>query len=340
MDWFTSPDALPPALKMEGKSASADAFRLVANCSSRHTSNGYADTPEPIGPTQGMVARRRAVSSPRTWHHAYPQRTDRGSRFLGARKRASHPESADHHVQRMDAQMQGQIRELDVEINRRSKTDPVAGRLMTIPGVGPIAATAITALVPAAENFGTGRNFAAWLGLTPLQKSTSGKQKLGAISKQESELSAVCLSWEPVPWSSRQVCAEHRQHRGLHRCCLLSRDAGNPGFGQREGPCRVGSPGQRRRLQGSGRGRVSQPGPRGRRATRRRVWRNSRRDGIGKTRVPHCASSTPKVIWNRSANSHTAPRRDMAESEAGQMAAPTTGHHNPEVFPSPEGGVL
>ena len=80
--------------------------------------------------------------------------------------------------------LDAQIRELDVEINRRSKTDPVAGRLMTIPGVGPIAATAITALVPAAENFGTGRNFAAWLGLTPLQKSTGGKQKLGAISKQ------------------------------------------------------------------------------------------------------------------------------------------------------------
>ena len=80
--------------------------------------------------------------------------------------------------------LDAQIRELDAEINRRSKTDPTARRLMTIPGVGPIAATAVTALVPAAENFGTGRNFAAWLGLTPLQKSTGGRQKLGAISKQ------------------------------------------------------------------------------------------------------------------------------------------------------------
>jgi transposase len=80
--------------------------------------------------------------------------------------------------------LEAQIKELDAEINRRSKTDPVARQLMTVPGVGPIAAAAITALVPAAENFGTGRNFAAWLGLTPLQKSTGGKQKLGAISKQ------------------------------------------------------------------------------------------------------------------------------------------------------------
>src|SRR5271169_5592571 len=69
-------------------------------------------------------------------------------------------------------------------INRRSKEDPIARRLMTIPGVGPITATAITALVPAAEGFRVGRDFAAWLGLTPLQKSTGGKQKLGAVSKR------------------------------------------------------------------------------------------------------------------------------------------------------------
>jgi transposase len=54
---------------------------------------------------------------------------------------------------------------------------------MTIPGVGPIAATAITALVPAAGSFRAGRDFAAWLGLTPLQKSTGLKQRLGTISK-------------------------------------------------------------------------------------------------------------------------------------------------------------
>src|SRR5262249_53635389 len=54
---------------------------------------------------------------------------------------------------------------LDAEIRQRSKSDPTARRLMTIPGVGPIASTAITALVPAAEGFPAGRDFAAWLGL-------------------------------------------------------------------------------------------------------------------------------------------------------------------------------
>ena len=61
---------------------------------------------------------------------------------------------------------------------------PCARRLMTIPGIGPIAATAVTALVPAPEGFRAGRDFSAWLGLTPVQKSSGGKQKLGAVSKR------------------------------------------------------------------------------------------------------------------------------------------------------------
>jgi transposase len=80
--------------------------------------------------------------------------------------------------------LEAQIAALDAEINQRSKSDPTARQLMTIPGVGPIVSTAIIALVPAAEGFPAGRDFAAWLGLTPLQKSTGGKQKLGAVSKR------------------------------------------------------------------------------------------------------------------------------------------------------------
>jgi transposase len=79
--------------------------------------------------------------------------------------------------------LEGNIAVLDVEISRRSKEDALARRLMTIPGVGPITATAIAALAPPVETFRTGRDFAAWLGLTPLQKSTGGKQRLGATSK-------------------------------------------------------------------------------------------------------------------------------------------------------------
>lgn len=72
---------------------------------------------------------------------------------------------------------------LDREIAKRAREDQVARRLTTIPGIGPIIATAIAALAPPVETFKRGRDFAAWVGLTPLQRSTGGKQKLGATSK-------------------------------------------------------------------------------------------------------------------------------------------------------------
>jgi len=56
------------------------------------------------------------------------------------------------------------IGELDKEIALRAREDIIARRLMTIPGVGPITATAIAALAPPAETFSKGRDFAAWLG--------------------------------------------------------------------------------------------------------------------------------------------------------------------------------
>ena len=95
------------------------------------------------------------------------------------------------------AMLDRQIALLDKEIVRRSREDEVARRLMTIPGIGPITATAITALAPPPGTFAKGRDFAAWVGLTPRQHSTGGKQKLGAISK---------------------AAADHRQQRGRASC--------------------------------------------------------------------------------------------------------------------------
>jgi transposase len=76
-----------------------------------------------------------------------------------------------------------QIALLDHEVAQRAKADETARRLMTIPGIGPVTAVALTALAPPAEMFQQGRDFAAWVGLTPLQHSTGGRQKLGATSK-------------------------------------------------------------------------------------------------------------------------------------------------------------
>jgi transposase len=76
-----------------------------------------------------------------------------------------------------------EIARLDREIARRAKEDPTARRLMTIPGIGPITAAALVALAPEPQAFRCGRDFSAWLGLTPVQRSTGGKQKLGQITK-------------------------------------------------------------------------------------------------------------------------------------------------------------
>jgi transposase len=82
-------------------------------------------------------------------------------------------------LQALDQKLAG----LDREIAQRAKEDETAQRLMTIPGVGPVTAAALAALAPPAETFKRRRDFAAWVGLTPLQYSTGGKQKLGATSK-------------------------------------------------------------------------------------------------------------------------------------------------------------
>lgn len=79
--------------------------------------------------------------------------------------------------------LQAQIALLDREIASRAKADPVAQRLMTIPGVGPVIATALVALAPAAGTFRRGRDFAAWLGLVPRQHSSGGKERLGRTTK-------------------------------------------------------------------------------------------------------------------------------------------------------------
>jgi transposase len=79
--------------------------------------------------------------------------------------------------------LQAQIATLDREIAARAKTNATVQRLMTTPGIGPVLATALVALAPAAETFRRGRDFAAWLGLTPKQHSSGGKERLGRTSK-------------------------------------------------------------------------------------------------------------------------------------------------------------
>lgn len=75
------------------------------------------------------------------------------------------------------------LRSLDRAMLASHRANDVAVRLATIPGIGPIGASALAASVADPNQFRSGREFAAWLGLTPLQKSSGGKERQGRISK-------------------------------------------------------------------------------------------------------------------------------------------------------------
>jgi len=77
-----------------------------------------------------------------------------------------------------------EIKALEEQIAKRLAKEETCRRLMRIPGVGKIAATAIVASLPDARVFASGRDFAAWLGLTPRQNSSGGKERLGGVTKR------------------------------------------------------------------------------------------------------------------------------------------------------------
>jgi transposase len=81
-------------------------------------------------------------------------------------------------------QLDASVTALERQLMAFHKSNPVSQRLATIPGIGPIIATAIATTVTEPSGFRSGREFAAWLGLVPRQNSTGGKTRLGGITKR------------------------------------------------------------------------------------------------------------------------------------------------------------
>jgi transposase len=75
------------------------------------------------------------------------------------------------------------IDDLALRLRNAARENGEMRRLCSVPGVGPVTASAVLAFAPDLRAFSTGRNFAAWLGLVPRQHSTGGKTRLGAVSK-------------------------------------------------------------------------------------------------------------------------------------------------------------
>jgi transposase len=76
------------------------------------------------------------------------------------------------------------IAELKARIAAWHRQNALSQRLATVPGIGPITASALAASIVDPGQFRSARQFAAWLGLVPRQNSTGGKEMLGAISKR------------------------------------------------------------------------------------------------------------------------------------------------------------
>ena len=80
--------------------------------------------------------------------------------------------------------LEARIGALDREFVEMAKSDERARRLTSIPGIGPLNATAFVAAVGDAKSFGKGRDLAAWLGLVPKQATTGGVPRLLGITKR------------------------------------------------------------------------------------------------------------------------------------------------------------
>ena len=109
------------------------------------------------------------------------------------------------HWQALDADE----RALEQQIAKAARGDAKARRLMEVPGVGPIIASLVLAKVPDARLFGSGRDFAAWIGLTGRDHGTGGKHRPGRISKKGDRMLRALLI------SGASAVLRHQKRRGV-----------------------------------------------------------------------------------------------------------------------------
>ena len=104
------------------------------------------------------------------------------------------------------------IEEIEVQLKQMAKTNATCERLMEVPGVGVLTATAIVAHMGDGKQFKNGRQFAACLGLTPKEYSSGGKQKLLGISKRgDNYIRKLLVQGARIicRWWNRRVAAEN-----------------------------------------------------------------------------------------------------------------------------------
>jgi transposase len=120
------------------------------------------------------------------------------------------------------ASLQEEILAAERRIHAWHRANEISRRLESIPGIGPITATALAATITDPSVFKSGREMAAWIGLVPRQSSTGGRERLGRISKQGDHY----LRWLLVAGSMTVI--RHAKRRGTANPWLAELIAGKP----------------------------------------------------------------------------------------------------------------
>ena len=127
------------------------------------------------------------------------------------------------------------IEGLSGEIEAMARQDAGCERLMSVPGIGPIIASATVAAIGTGDTFAKGRDFAAWLGLVPKQISTGDRTILGSISKRGNRYLRVLFvqaawvvlirpkSWERYGLKGWLEAARKRLHRNVLAIALANK---------------------------------------------------------------------------------------------------------------------
>jgi transposase len=134
------------------------------------------------------------------------------------------------------AWLDGRIEQLDEQIKQFARQDEAARRLQTIPGIGPITATALVADLGDARQFRRGREVSAFLGLVPRQMSSGGKERLLGISKRgDAYLRTLLIHGARAalrvaankgdPRSRWAVSVSGRRHRNIAAVALANKNA-------------------------------------------------------------------------------------------------------------------
>lgn len=113
--------------------------------------------------------------------------------------------------------LKDELREIEAKLMAWHRCDAVGRRLAQIPSVGPLIATMLVMKTPDPGAFRTGRDFAAWLGLTPKDHSTAGKTRLGKITRAgDEDLRRLLVI------GATSVIQQARRGRGRHSPWLLA----------------------------------------------------------------------------------------------------------------------